>query len=124
MSGEGFGQEFDAHALQTFLQIDDALLVENLEQMVSVGLVGRTCENKYALTAFGTEGRRALPALPAIVFPRQRYRVRVNFYPHEPAALTPIFAAKSWVSRSPDRLNSSSVFAGVILPSCSITNSS
>lgn len=60
MLGEGFGREFDAPELQKFLQMEDAVLVDNLEHMVSAGLVERAGENKHALTSLGEKegGRR------------------------------------------------------------------
>ncbi len=60
MSGEGLGQEFTAADLQRFLTAEDPTLAENLEQMVSGGLLERVGDDKFALTTTGREegGRR------------------------------------------------------------------
>ncbi len=60
MAGEGFGQEFTRADLRKFLSIGDDVLADNLEQMVSTGLLERVGSDKYALTAQGKRegGRR------------------------------------------------------------------
>lgn len=60
MTGEGFGREFAAADLQKFLQAEDAMLTENLEQMVSTGLLEHAGGNRYALSDLGRRegGRR------------------------------------------------------------------
>ena len=60
MAGEGFGQEFTLADLRKFLSAGDDVLADNLEQMVSTGLLERVGGNKYKLTAQGKRegGRR------------------------------------------------------------------
>lgn len=60
MTGEGFGTEFSVADLQKFLQAEDAVLTENMELMVSGGLLERAGDDRYALTALGQRegGRR------------------------------------------------------------------
>ena len=60
MAGEGFGQEFTLADLRKFLSAGDDVLADNLEQMVSTGLLERVGGDKYALTAQGQQegGRR------------------------------------------------------------------
>ena len=60
MTGEGLGKEFAISDLQKFLQTEDAVLVGNLEEMISTGFLERTGENNYALTTLGEQegGRR------------------------------------------------------------------
>lgn len=60
MDGEGFGSVCAPSDLQKFLDVDDAVLADTLEHMVSVGLLGRAGGGKYALTALGKRegGRR------------------------------------------------------------------
>lgn len=60
MTGEGFGQEFSLSDLRKFLSAVDDVLEDNLEQMVSTGLLERVGGNKYALTVQGKRegGRR------------------------------------------------------------------
>ncbi len=60
MTGEGLGKEFTVFDLQKFLQTEEKLLIENLESMVSGGLLERLGEGKYALTIQGQQegGRR------------------------------------------------------------------
>ncbi len=60
MAGEGFGEEFTLADLRKFLTAGDNILKENLEQMVSNGLLERVGGDKYALTAQGKRegGRR------------------------------------------------------------------
>ncbi len=60
MAGEGFGEEFSLPDLRKFLSAGDDVLSDNLEQMVSTGLLERVPGEKYALTAQGKRegGRR------------------------------------------------------------------
>lgn len=60
MTGEGLGREFTAADLQRFLTAEDATLAENLERMVSGGLLERVSDDKFALTTMGQQegGRR------------------------------------------------------------------
>jgi hypothetical protein len=60
MTGEGFGTEFSVADLQKFLQAEGAVLTENMELMVSGGLLERAGDDRYALTALGRRegGRR------------------------------------------------------------------
>jgi hypothetical protein len=60
MAGEGFGEEFTLADLRKFLTAGDKILKENLEQMVTSGLLERVGADKYALTAQGKRegGRR------------------------------------------------------------------
>ncbi len=60
MAGEGFGQEFTLADLRKFLSAGDDVLEDNLEQMVSTGLLERVGGERYALTEQGRRegGRR------------------------------------------------------------------
>jgi hypothetical protein len=60
MAGEGFGQEFTLADLRKFLSAGEEVLEENLEGMVSSGLLELVAGSKYALTAQGKKegGRR------------------------------------------------------------------
>lgn len=60
MTGEGLGQEFTAADLQRLLIAEEATLAENLERMVSGGLLTRVGNGKFALTTTGQQegGRR------------------------------------------------------------------
>lgn len=60
MMGEGFGQEFTRADLRKFLSAGDDVLADNLEQMVSTGLLERIGGDKYTLTEQGKRegGRR------------------------------------------------------------------
>ena len=60
MAGEGFGQEFTLSDLRKFLSAGADVLEENLDQMVTTGLLERVGGDKYALTAQGKKegGRR------------------------------------------------------------------
>jgi len=60
MVGEGFGQEFTLADLRKFLSAGEDVLANNLEEMVSTGLLERVGGDKYALTAEGKKegGRR------------------------------------------------------------------
>ncbi len=60
MTGEGFGQEFTLSDLRKFLTAEDDVLLLNLEQMVTTGLLERAGGERYALTAQGRKegGRR------------------------------------------------------------------
>ncbi len=60
MTGEGLGQHFAAADLQKFLQLEEAVLIGNLEDMVAGGLLERIGADKYALTIQGRQegGRR------------------------------------------------------------------
>lgn len=60
MTGEGLGQEVSAADLQRLLAAEDEVLVENLERMVSGGLLERVGDDKFALTDTGRQegGRR------------------------------------------------------------------
>ncbi len=71
MTGEGLGKEFATSDLQKFLQTEEAVLAENLEEMVSTGLLERTDKNKYALTTLGQQegGRRFADEFEAMLKP-------------------------------------------------------
>ncbi len=60
MAGEGFGQEFTLADLRKFLSAGADVLEENLDQMVTTGLLERVSGEKYTLTAQGKKegGRR------------------------------------------------------------------
>jgi hypothetical protein len=60
MAGEGLGRECSLSDLRKFLGTGDDVLVTNLEQMVTTGLLERAGDEKYALTEQGRKegGRR------------------------------------------------------------------
>ena len=60
MTGEGFGRDFSVADLQRFLQAEDAVLSETLEQMSIGGLLERAEGGRYALSDLGRRegGRR------------------------------------------------------------------
>ncbi len=59
MTGEGLGCEFSIGDLQKFLQSQHTVLAEDLELMVSSGLLERTLDRRFALTEQGkAEGGR------------------------------------------------------------------
>lgn len=71
MTGEGFGREFAASDLQKFLDAEDDVLLENLERMVSDGLIGRAGDGRYSLTSIGQNegGRRFADEFEAMIKP-------------------------------------------------------
>lgn len=71
MTGEGFGEEFTLTDLRKFLSAGDKVLEDNLEQMVSSGLLERVGGDKYALTAQGKRegGRRFADEFEAMLKP-------------------------------------------------------
>ncbi len=71
MTGEGLGKEFTVFDLQKFLQTEEAVLAGNLKEMVSIGLLERVGENKYALTALGRKegGRRFADEFESMIKP-------------------------------------------------------
>ena len=60
MTGEGFGRDFGVADLQRFLQAEDAVLLDTLEQMAAGGLLERAEGGRYALSDLGRRegGRR------------------------------------------------------------------
>ncbi len=59
MTGEGLGREFSIAVLQKLLQSEHTVLADDLELMVSSGLLERAHDNKFALTEQGkAEGGR------------------------------------------------------------------
>lgn len=60
MTGEGLGSKFSIADLQRFLPSEQAVLAEDLQVMVSSGLLERGEDNKFALTEQGKRegGRR------------------------------------------------------------------
>ncbi len=71
MTGEGLGSEFSVADLQKFLPSEQAVLAEDLQVMVSSGLLKSGHDNKFALTEQGKEegGRRFADEFESMVKP-------------------------------------------------------
>ncbi len=71
MTGEGLGKEFAVSDLQKFLQTKEEVLSENLESMVTNGMLERAGDDKYALTTLGEQegGRRFADEFEAMLKP-------------------------------------------------------
>ncbi|MFN2517011.1 MAG: hypothetical protein ABR556_12455 [Pyrinomonadaceae bacterium] len=71
MQGEGLGREFSVADLQKFLPSEQAVLAEDLQVMVSSGLVRSGHDHRFALTERGKEegGRRFADEFEAMVKP-------------------------------------------------------
>jgi len=71
MSGEGLGSEFSIIDLQKFIPGEQAVLAEDLQVMVSAGLLETISENRFALTEQGKRegGRRFADEFESMVKP-------------------------------------------------------
>ena len=71
MTGEGLGSEFSIGDLQKFLPSDQAVLADDLQVMVSSGLLESGDDDKFALTEQGKKegGRRFADEFESMVKP-------------------------------------------------------
>lgn len=71
MTGEGLGSEFSIGDLQKFLPREQTVLAEDLEVMVSSGLLERDPENRFGLTEQGKKegGRRFADEFESMIKP-------------------------------------------------------
>lgn len=71
MTGEGLGSEFTIAALQKFLHAEQAVLIDDLDLMVSSGLLARVEDYKFALTEQGRSegGRRFADEFESMIKP-------------------------------------------------------
>ncbi len=71
MTGEGLGSEFSIVDLQKFLPSDQAVLADDLQVMVSSGLLESGDDDKFALTEQGKKegGRRFADEFESMVKP-------------------------------------------------------
>ena len=71
MIGEGLGSAFSVADLQKFLPSEQAVLAEDLQVMVSSGLLESAYDNRFALTELGKKegGRRFADEFESMVKP-------------------------------------------------------
>ncbi len=71
MTGEGLGSEFSLTDLQKFLPTEQSVLAEDLEVMISSGLLESSADNKFKLTAHGKAegGRRFTDEFESMIKP-------------------------------------------------------